>query len=457
MAPDEPAAPPGELVRSLTLIPAASVVLSNVIGTGVFIKARVMTCNVGTPAMVFTVMVLAGLLSMAGALAYAELGAMMPRAGGEYNFLGAAYGRLWAFLYSWTRTIAVAISGGAIAIAFTTFLNDLLDKSLPAGAIKPIAVGSIAVATALNLVSAKSSGWVATGLTAVKVTLLAGIGIAAFVLSDGFWGHFAMSAAGAVCEDVPPGTRLGIGGFGAAMLGALWSYNGWNVISHIGGEVRDPSRNLPRALIGGTGLVMVLYLLVYAAYFYVLTPLEIASVPSTSSVAREAVGRFMGKGAAGMLAAGMMLSAYGTLHTGLLTAPRLPFALARDGLLPRALARVSTRGVPARSVVMVGALTAALTLSGTFDALTDVYVFVQWVFFALTCSALFVLRRTHPDADRPFRVWGYPLVPALFLLVAAYLLANTLIATPNRALSGLVLIALGLPVYLYYSRRPASL
>ena len=255
------------------------------------------------------------------------------------------------------------------------------------------------------------------------------------------------------CEGVPESARLGVRGFGAAMLGALWSYNGSSVIAAVGGEVRDPGRTLPRALVGGSLLVIGLYLLINAAYFYVLSPGEVASVPESSSVAAEAASRFMGRSAAAVMSAGLMISAYGTLHTTMLTGPRIPFALARGGLLPSALGLVSVRAVPAVAVLMIGVWALVLSVSGTFDILTDIYIFVLWVFYGMTGAAVFILRRRCPDAERPYRVWGYPVVPVLFLAVTAFLLINTLVATPGRAVAGLGLIAAGLPVYAYFGRR----
>jgi len=445
-----------QLVRGLTLIPAASVILANIIGTGVFVKARVMTCNVGSAGMVLTVWFVAGLLSLAGALVYAELSTMMPRSGGEFHFVGAAYGRRWAFLYGWTKMVAMGASTAAVAIIFVVFLNDLVGGALPTPLSRLLPVVVIAVATGLNLATVRSTGRVATALTAVKVALVLGVGLGAFLLADGSWGNFAESGAAGACEGVPDGAKLGVGGFGAAMLGALWGYNGWNVITGIGGEVKDPARTLPRALIGGTLLVIVLYMLVNAAYFYVLSPLEVASVPESSSVAREAASRFLGGGAAAVMSAGLMVSAYGTLHIGMLTGPRLPFALGRVGLMPAGLSRISARGVPAVAVLTIGAWSIVMTLSGTFDILTDIYIFILWIFYGMTGAAVFILRRRWPDVERPYRVWGYPVVPALFLLVTAYLLVNTLVATPGRALAGLGLIVAGLPVYAYFSRRPEA-
>ena len=442
-----------ELVRSLTLVPAAAIILANIIGTGVFVKARVMTCNVGSPEMVLLVWFLAGLLTLCGALVYAELGAMMPRSGGEFHFIGAAYGRRVAFLYGWTRTIALGASAAALSIVFVMFLNDLLGGSMPPVAVQLLPVALIAIATGLNLQSAKSNGRTATILTAVKIALVLFVGLGAFILADGNWGNFSLGGETGACEGVPDSAKLGVSGFGAAMLGALWGYNGWAIIASMGGEIKDPGRTIPRALIGGTLVVITLYLLINAAYFYVLTPAEVASVAESSSVAGEAASRFFGPGAAAIMSAGLMISAYGTLHTTLLTGPRIPYALSKAGMLPAGLAHISKHGVPAVAILTIGAWSVVLSVSGTFDILTDMYIFILWVFFGLSGGAVLVLRRTMPDLERPYRVWGYPFVPVLFLLVTVFLLVNTLMATPSRALAGIILIILGLPVYEYFRRR----
>ena len=454
--PDVTRHPP--LVRGLTLLPAVAVVLANVIGTGVFLKARVMTCNVGDPGLVLLVWVVAGLLSLAGALTYAELGAMMPHSGGEYNFLGAAYGRVWAFLNGWMRTfIGQTGAQAAVAVAFGIFLNTLLGGALSDREIGYLAVGVIAVGTAINLASVRASGGVATALTAVKVALVVGIGVGAFALADGALAHFSMSGAAGACEDVPASARLGFAGFGAAMLGALWGYDGWNTLTHVGGEVKNPRRNIPRALIGGVLLIMVLYLFVNEAYFYVLSPEGVASVPTSSSVALETALRFFGPAAVGLMAAGLMASSFGTLHTSILAGSRITYAMAQDGLLPRALGQVTPRTrIPAVSVVLHGVWASVLALSGSFDTLTDYVIFGSWIFYGMAGAAVFVLRRKWPDVERPYRTWGYPVVPALFLLVTAYLLVNTFVATPTQALWGLALIALGLPVYAFYRRTAGS-
>ncbi|NIV17452.1 MAG: amino acid permease [Woeseiaceae bacterium] len=444
------------LVRALTVVPAAAVILANIIGTGVFVKARVMTCNVGTPEMVLVVWLVAGLLTLAGALIYAELGAMMPRSGGEYHFLDAAFGRRWAFLYGWTKTIALGASVAAAAIIMIMFLNDLMGGTLSPLAIQLLSVLVVAVGTAVNLMTVRSCGNTATILTLTKIALVLLVALGAYFIADGSWQNYSLNAAGGTCEGVPEGARLGVKGFGAAMLGALWGYNGWAVIAALGGEIKNPGRTLPRALVGGTLTVIALYLFINTAYFYVLTPAEVASVAETSSVAGEVAFRSFGPWISAVLLIGLMLSAYGTLHTTLLSGSRVPFALARDGLLPAGLARISANKVPAVAVVAIGLWSVVLAVSGTFDILTDIYIFVLWVFFGLNGAALFVLRRRMPGAERPYRAWGYPLMPALFLLVSSFLLVNSMMAMPWRALAGVALIASGLPVYEYFSRRRSA-
>ncbi len=415
-----------------------------------------MTCNVGSPGMVLTVWVVAGLLTLCGALVYAELGTMMPRAGGEFHFIGKAFGRRAGFLYGWTKTISLGASAAAVAIVFVVFLNDLAGGALPPLAVQLLPLVVIALATGINLLSVRSSGQTAIVLTAVKIMLILFVGLGAWFLGQGHWENFSMAGGAGSCEGVPDSAKLGINGFGAAMLGALWGYNGWAVIALVGGEIKNPARTIPRALIGGTLTVIVLYLFINAAYFYVLSPMEVASVAESSSVASEAASRYFGPWVAALMSAGLMISAYGTLHTTMLSGPRVPFALARAGLLPESLARISSNGVPAVAIVTIGVWSVFLSVTGTFDILTDIYIFVLWVFFGLSGAAVMVLRHRWPDADRPYRVWGYPYVPVVFLLVTIYLLVNTLLATPSRALAGLGLIVVGLPVYEYFRRRAGT-
>jgi basic amino acid/polyamine antiporter, APA family len=443
------------LVRGLTLIPATALIVTNVIGTGVFIKARVMTCNVGSPWLVLLAYLIAGILTLGGALTFAELSAMMPRSGGQYNFIGAAFGRVWAFLYGWMETLLDgAASIAAVAIVFIIFLNDLLGGTLSPLQVQLLTVGTIAAVTLLSLASMHVNGILATVITVLKVVLVAGIGIGAFAFSDGSWTHFAASGAAGACEGVSAGARLGVTGFGAAVIGALWSYNGWADISFVAEEVRQPERSLPRALIGGSVLIIGLYLLINAGYFYALEPQAVANVPEASSVAGVVMVRMLGAGGASLLTIGMMLSAFGALHSLSLAVARIPFAMARDGLLPRAFATISPRArVPTHAILLLGTCAIGFAFSGAFDILTDLIVFMLLLFNGLAVASVYVLRRKLHNAVRPYRVLGYPVVPALFLLATAYLMINTLLATPGRALAGVGIVALGLPLYVYYARR----
>ena len=273
---EQPTTVDRRLVRALTVIPATAVILANIIGTGVFVKARVMTVNVDTPGMVLTVWLCAGLLTLTGALVFAELSTMMPRSGGQFQFIGAAFGRRWAFLYGWTYSLAIGASIAAVAILFVTFLNDLLGGALPPWALTVLPLAVIGIAASLNLATVRSTGHAATALTSVKVALVLGVGLGAFLLADGSWSHFSLSGSAGAGAGVPDSARGGIRGFGAAMLGALWGYNGWAIITSLGGEVKDPSRTLPRTMVGGTLLVIALYMLVNTAYFYVLTPVAVS-------------------------------------------------------------------------------------------------------------------------------------------------------------------------------------
>jgi len=443
------------LLRDISLAAAVAIILAQVIGTGVFVKARAMTCSAGTPGLVLGAWLAGGVFTLAGALAYAELGAMFPRSGGEFHFLRAAYGRATAFLFGW-MLILVGKPGSqaALAVASAIFLNDWLGGTLSPLAAKGVALGAIALATAVNLASVRNNGQLAGLLTAVKVGLIAAVALAGFFYSRGAFANFAASGAAAACADVPASARFGIAGFGAAVVGALWGYSGWGNLTMLGAELREPGRNFPRALIFGIGTIVALYLLANAAYFFALTPEQVASVAPGSSVAHRVVVGAFGAAAAGLMAAALLASSFGSLHVSMLTGARVPYALAQGGLFPSAFGAVSERyRSPWVAVLAQGLWAAVLALSGSFDALTDFTVFGGLIFQALAVAAVFVLRRSQADVPRPYRTWGYPLVPALYVAATAWLVVSTLLATPGRALAGLGLIALGFPVYLAFARR----
>lgn len=463
------------LVRGLGLLAAISILIGNVIGTGVFLKARVMTCHVGKPSWVIGVWIFAGILSLAGALTYAELSAMMPRAGGEYVFVKEAYGRAWSFLYGWMQMfIAKTGSQAAIAVGFAIFLNDFYQGSLKKvlyttmlfgsefsiTTLQLIAIGLIVIFTALNCATVTLSGQIATVLTFVKIALIIAVGFGAFILAQGQFSNFGLVNEGGACFDVDKAVLYGaegytfLAGFGAAMLAALWGYDGWNNLTLVAGEIKNPQRNIPIALVGGTALIILLYVFANAAYFYVLTPTQIANVSAESSVAREVVVSFLGPAAVSLLAIGLMASSIGTLHTSILTGARVPYAMAQDGLFFKSFGKLSSNThVPIVAIIAQSVWACVLALSGSFDTLTNYVIFGSWIFYGLATASVFVFRKKMPDAERPYKAWGYPVVPVLFLLVTAFLLIITIINSTKQSLIGIGLIVAGLPVYFYLASK----
>jgi len=476
-----------KLIRALGLLAAVSVIIGNVIGTGVFLKARVMTCNVGSPTWVILAWIAAGLLSLAGALTYAELTAMKPEAGGEYVFLRDSFGKASSFLYGWMQMfIAKPGSQAAAAVAFAIGMNDFLGgqvaktvflkttiwgSEFEIGLLQIVAIMVIVIFTTINCATVSLSGQIATVLTGVKIFLILFVGLGAFLfVTGGSFGNFSMIEAGGTCTGVAESVRYGTpgfsfaAGFAAAMLGALWGYDGWNNLTFVAGEVKDPNRNIPLAIIGSTILVIVLYVFVHIGYFFILDPTTIASVPTSSSVAMSIVSRFFGGDvttfatgvAVAIFTVGLMLSSLGTLHTSILAGSRVPYAMAQDGLMHRGLAKLSATHVPVRSLIFQGILACILALSGSFDTLTNYVVFGSWIFYALVTASIFVFRQKYPDAERPYRAFGYPIVPVLFLLVAGWLLVSTVSSEPKQSFVGIFLILLGLPVYYYLVSKRAK-
>ena len=455
-----------ELVRGLGMVDTVSLVVGTIIGTGIFLKTAVMTRDVGSPEWVLAAWVAAGVLSLAGALTYAELGVLLPRAGGEYLYLRTAYGDLPAFLYGWMR-FAIGASGSAASLAtgFAIFFSTLVhvgppwiarDVSLAGTTVhwqfgwpQVVAVGVILFFSAINALGVVLGGHVQTALTVAKVTGILGIVGGVFAFSHPVsWTPLEASLR-------TPGSS-GVSAFGVAMLAALWAYDGWNNMPMAAGEVKDPERTLPRALIGGMIVVVGVYLAVNLAYFHALPVNDIATADASRPVATRAAQTFLGPLATQVVTLAIMVSILGALNGAILTAARVPFAMARDGLFFPALGGLSRRThAPVASLLVMAAWASVLAMLGTFDQLTNYVVFAGWIFYALTTASVFVLRRTMPDAPRSYRTIGYPLTPLVFVLAGIWLLYNTL-ATPSsraEAVVGLALIVLGLPLYAWF-RRP---
>ena len=456
------------LTRGLGLLPAIAVNVGNVIGTGIFLKTRVMTCNVGAASTVVWIWVIGGLLALAGAFAYSEVAALMPEAGGEYAYVRRAYGRLASFLCGWTLFTLQKCGGqAALAVGFAIFMNvatggaleqrifavDLFGHRISVTLLTAAAVASIWAVAFINARSVARCGETAFGLTSVKVGFMLCLAFAALVFGHGHTAHFGESNHGGLCEGVAATARGGLVGLGAAVLGVLWAYDGWSNVAPLMGELRDPSRNAPRAFIGGMLVVGTVYVLVTVSYFYVLSPTEIASIPASSTVGTEVLRRFLGPVAVTVLACVLMLSAFGAMQTSALAGARIGFAMARDGLFFRRLAELSpTTRAPVKAIIALASFATVLAVSGTFDTLTDASMFGAWLFYGLAASTVFVFRRTAPEAPRPYRCLGYPVLPAIFLVVVASVIVNTFIATPQQAFLGAGLMLLGLPFYFYWSR-----
>jgi APA family basic amino acid/polyamine antiporter len=454
-----------ELVRALSLRDAIALVLT-VIGTGVFLKTAPMAQLVGSPSKVLLAWLAAGLLSLAGALTYAELGAMMPEAGGEYVFLREAYGDLPAFLFGWSSVMLMASGGlAAVSTALASFLASfvplnavfvthdfhLLGQVIPwrLGIQQVVAVAVILLFSWVNARGIQLGSRVQWASTVAKLGGIAIIVLGAFLLSrTGSWEHLKTPVTATIAP-------AGIGAFGAAMLAALWAYQGWSNLPMVAGEIEKPERNVPRALIFGMLIVILVYLVTNLAFFYALPFSEILTANSTAyrdalPVAAKAAQTFWHYGAQ-IVSLAFMISAIGALNGITLMNARVPFAMARDGLFFGGLAKVGeTTNVPANAIWFQGIWACVIALSGTFDQITTSVIFAVWVFTALVGTSLFVLRRKLPAAPRRYRTPGYPVVPALFILVALWLVINTLTASPVESAAGLFLIALGLPFFLYF-------
>jgi basic amino acid/polyamine antiporter, APA family len=467
---------PAQLVRGLTLTDTTALVVGTVIGTGVFLKSAIMAQDAGTPLLVLAAWVAAGLLSLAGALTYAELGAMLPHAGGEYVYLRRSYGDLSAFLFGWMRFVVAGSGSIAIlGIGFATFLSAIVPMNTSwahatynfmgrtmewrFGLTQVVAIAAIAFFAVVNCLTVVVGGRVQTALTILKVGGIAMVvfGIA-FLSPTVDWAHLAAPSSG---------DRGGAAAFGLAMLAALWAYDGWNNMPMAAGEVKDPGRNVPRALIGGMVAVMAIYCAANLAYFYALPWADVLTSNSTAHrdalpIATKAAQTAFGDGGGKLMSIAFVVSALGALNGATLTGARVPFAMARDGLFPARAGALDPRTrVPVAAVLMQASWASVLAASGTYDQLTDYVVFASWIFYGLVTSAVFVLRFRAPELPRPYRTFAYPVVPLVFVLVAAWLVVNTLVNRPVESVAGLVLIAVGMPVSIGTSigrsdRRPLA-
>ncbi len=445
-----PSARSGELDRRLGALDGAAIVVSNVIGGGIFLVPAFVAASVPNPWAMLAVWLAGGVLAFTGAMAYAELAALRPRAGGEYVYLREAFGPFAAFLTGWTSFVAGF--AGAIA-ASAVGLSSYLGRFLPAAAdttplatlplgvldltLSPQAVVAIAVIALLSLVHILGLGpgrVVQNLLGGLKVALLVGFVAAGFGFGSGDASHF--SAGGAVAPSL----------WVLALIPVMFSYSGWNAAAYVAEEMRDPGRNVPLALGLGTAAVVVVYLLLNLLYIYALPVVEFATVEAR--VVDAAADQLFGPAVAGPFALASVVMIAASISAMVLAGPRVYYAMARDGLFPAAAARVDPRfRTPLVAIVAQGVWASLLVLSGRFDQLVEYTGFAVVLFAGLAVTSLFVLRRRAPDEPRPFRAWGYPLAPMIFSGASLLIVLNALWGSPTTSGAGVLVIAAGIPVY----------
>ena len=443
-----------QLARDLGVSHATAIVVGTIIGSGIFLVPSEMMQAVGSPKLVYLAWFVGGWLSFFGALTYAELGAMRPQAGGEYVYVRDAYGPLGGFLYAWTTLLIskpasiATITTGFVRIlgefpAFSFFTHPILTVPFVITYGQLAAIAAAAFISFLNYIGVKKAGEFQLVFTLLKVGIIVGIVVICFGYRGGGWNNFASTFTGA---------KGGIAGFMAALVAALWAYDGWNDLNMVAGEIRQPDRNIPIALIAGVAIVGALYVLVNAGVQYVLPATDIAGSLRPAS---DAVALILGALGASVVSAGMALSMLVTLNGTTMSGARVPFAAARDGYFFPAVAKVHPRFLTPSVAILVqfGLAAALLLVGGSFRQLFSLAIFAEWLFYMITSSTVFVFRRREPNAHRPYRVWGYPVVPMLFVLASAVLLYYTFTDNLlNSAMGSLVILA-GVPVFYYFRRR----
>jgi APA family basic amino acid/polyamine antiporter len=426
------------LPQRLGLGTATSVVVANMVGTGIFTTTGLMLARLECGWMVFVCWLVGGVVAACGALSYAELAVMMPRAGGEYVYLREIYGPLAGFLSGWISFfVGFSAPIAAAGVAITTYLSaaGVIPAAWPVE--KGLAVGIVAALTAIHYRGLRSGALAQNVLTGLKLLLIGGLVAVGFAAGDGSWGFLA------------PGRSFWSGGrwsqVGIALLYAMFAYSGWNASAYIAEEVKRPHRNLPRSLLLGTLAVTIVYLAVNLLYFFAVPAADLAA---SIAVGEKAARHLFGPGAASALSILIGLSLLSSLSAYVLIGPRVYYAMARHHLFFRFAARIHPRfETPSASILLQGVCASLMILSGTFEQLLIYIGFALGIFPWMAVAGLFLLRWREPSRERPYRVWGYPLVPALYLLVGAFLLIAVLVTRPGPSLMALLTVAAGIPAY----------
>lgn len=446
-----------QLVRAIGVWGATLLVIGNVLGSGIFLTTGIMVQELPSTTLVLTAWAVGGLLAMAGGLTYAEMGSMYPRSGGLYVFLSEAYGSVLGFLFGWACLLVILTgSVAAVAVGFAEYFSYffpslgtdrvLATVAMPWGnwtlsAGQLVAASSLIVITSINYVGVRYGNLANTFLTAIKIGGLLAIPLLALVY---------LRVEPAWTPVVPPGAARPLISFGVIMIAVMWTYEGWYYVAFAAGEIRDAARTVPRALILGTMALTVIYLAVNLAYFYSLSLDEMSGV---TRIAERAVSTLVGPIGAALVAGSVVISTFGCNVAGVIASSRVCFAMASNRRFFPVAARVHpVHRTPHVALIVTSAWSVLLTLSGGYEALFTYVTFASVLFGTLGGAAIFVLRVKRPDHPRPYRTFGYPLVPALYVLGSFALVWNTLMERPTASIAGLGLVALGLPFYYYWSR-----
>jgi basic amino acid/polyamine antiporter, APA family len=444
-----------DLLRELNVWHATAIVAGTIIGSGIFLVPKEMMEDVGSAGLVYLAWIVGGLLSFFGAVTYAELGATRPWSGGEYVYIRDAYGPLAGFLDAWTwfliakpASIATITSGLVRVLTSFSPFGFLAHPIVSAGSWSLtwghlVAIAATILISALNYIGVRKAGDFQLVLTSLKVVMIAVIIVAGFSAASGSWSNFGTKFLGA---------KGGMAGFMAALVAALWAYDGWADLNMVGGEIRNPERSIPTSLIAGVAIVAVLYMGVNAAVQFVMPASAVAGAPVPASAAAAiAIGRW----GAALVSVGMALSMLVTLNGTIMSGGRIPFAVARDRYFFKALADVHPRfHTPSTAIVVQGVMAVILLLGGgAFKDFFSLAIFAEWLFYMIAASTIFVFRIREPNAPRPYRAWGYPVVPALFVVVAAVLLYYTFTENVRNSFIGTLVILAGIPVYWHFARQ----
>jgi APA family basic amino acid/polyamine antiporter len=432
-----------QLLRGLGLKEAVSVLMGSIIGSGIFLTPRAIAQAIQSPGIILLVWAVSGVLTLFGALAYAELGAMMPRSGGQYVYLREAFGPLWGFLFGWTFFLVIQTGSiAAVAVAFAEYSGYFVPLS--PSLIKVVAILCILLLTGVNYVGVRFGGWVQNIFTVLKVGAIVTLVVLGFGLKGGSWANFQPLWGGINHEGL-------LRAFGVAMVAALWSYDGWNNVGFVAEEIKNPQRNLPIALAFGTLGVILIYLSANLVYMYIL---PVGQIAQSQLVAADVAKKLIGPMGAAAISAAVLVSTFGTVNGFILAGPRVYYAMARDGLFFKKIGEIHrVFRTPAFSIVVQGVWASLLTLTGKFEQLFTYVIFASWIYYAMLVSGAIVLRRKYPSAPRPYKTWGYPVVPTLFVTIALWFVYNTLTSDPRDSLTGLILVLLGLPAYWYWRRK----